>query len=287
MSRVRAWVFTSYAEVKPELKPCMRVLMFAHEECPDTGRMHWQGAVCFKNAKTLKAAKRAVGGNPHMQTMKGTWEHQVAYIKGPFEDGDKKKEENETYECLPDEDAIPRQGKRTDLKKMAEEIMEGKSVDEMCVENPMAFHQYGRTLSRLEDIRNNRKKRNFMTKGIWLWGPTGTGKSWAAHHNYGDDKWVMPKDDHGWCDTYEGQEVVIIDDFRAHLKYDALLTLVDENEHVLSRRGRQPRQFVSKIVVITCSMPPEELYNHRRDMDDIAQLRRRFVVIQMNDVYSD
>lgn len=274
-------MFTSYADEKPELKPAMRVLMFAREECPDTGRMHWQGAVCFKHGKTLKAAKRCVGGNPHMQTMKGTWKHQVAYIKGPFEDGDKKKPENDSYECLPDEDAIPSQGKRTDIKELIDEIMDGKEPDEVLVENPMAYHQYGRTMLRAKALRDNRVKRDFMTQGIWYWGPTGCGKTRKAHDEYGESLYVVPRDG-GWWDMYEGQEAVLFDDFRGHVEYDELLRLVDRYEYTVKRRYVGPRQFISKVVLVTSALPPEEVYHRRNERDSIEQLLRRFTVIQMH-----
>ena len=48
-------------------------------------------------------------------------------------------------------------------------------ADEIVCEDPEQYHQYGRTLHKLEDIALRKKHRTWMTTCDWLWGPTGVG----------------------------------------------------------------------------------------------------------------
>ena len=109
----------------------------------------------------------------------------------------------------------PAQGARADLKELKEEIVSGKrTVDEITMDDPMVYHQYGRTLHRIEDIALRKKFRTEMTKGIWYHGTTLKGKSHLAFANFDPETHYVWKDDNGWQDGYMGQEIVIIDDFR-------------------------------------------------------------------------
>lgn len=156
------------------------------------------------------------------------------------------------------------------------------SVDQIAEEYPMLFHQYGRTLSKLEDIALRKRSRQWMTQGIWYWGPTGVGKSHQAFKDFDPSTHYVWKNDKGWQDGYTGQETVIINDFRGELPYNELLQLVDKWPHTLSRRGREPVPFLAKTVIITSSLPPEDCYRRRAAEDSIEQLNRRFIVKEMD-----
>ena len=56
VSRNRNWVFTEFGEEPPEFD--CKFLAYQREQCPETGRLHWQGYVCFANPMGLKGVKR-------------------------------------------------------------------------------------------------------------------------------------------------------------------------------------------------------------------------------------
>ncbi len=262
--RTRAYALTCWvAPTFNELQ--MSYLIFGHETCPDTGRDHWQTFVRFRNAKTWTAAKKYFDTGDHIQATHGTdWEN-IAYCSKD----DKFEEFGER----------PSQGSRADLMRLRDEIASGTSVDAIALENPNVFHQYGRTLNKLEDLAMRKKFRTEMTKGVWYHGTTGVGKSHKAFENFTPETHYVLPNDNGWWDGYTQQETVIINDFRGWIAYDYLLQIVDKWPLSVKRRGREPIPFMSKTVIITSSLGPEEVYHNREANDSIEQLMRRFEII--------
>lgn len=235
------------------------------KEVGENGTKHLQGKITFKRAYRLTGLKKL--------NSKVHWEKSVAV-------------EDANYCRKIDSEIIidncnRSQGARTDLDEIKKQIMEGKTVDEIVMETPMIYHQYGRTLQKIEDICKRNRRRDFMTEAIWYYGKTGVGKSHKAYE-YCEGKecyeWI---NDGGWWDTYDGQEVVIMNDFRGEIPYNTMLQLVDKWNTKVRRRGREPINFTSKMIIITSSLSPEEVYRNRNAEDKIEQLLRRIKVIEV------
>ena len=106
-------------------------------EVGESGTPHIQGYMYFKNARSWNATKKKME-RWHLEEAKGSADDNIAYCS---KDGN--------YEEL---GKRPRQGERTDLSAIAKEIEGGKRVDEILSENPTIYHQYGRTLNKIEDL---------------------------------------------------------------------------------------------------------------------------------------
>ena len=196
-----------------------------------------------------------------------------------YKKGDKEKPYNPEFR---EHGTFPQQGKRTDLDTLKTKILTGETcTDEILCEQPEMYHQYGRTLDKLEDLRMSKLFRNEMTEGIWYYGPTGVGKSHKAFEGFTPETHYVVVNDGGWWDNYKQQEIVIINDFRGWVPYNELLQMVDKWPYSVRRRGRPPLPFTSKKVIITSSLTPEQVYHHRDDEDDIEQLKRRFKVSKL------
>lgn len=244
--------------------PCVYKLL--GKEVGKNGTPHIQGYLHFKNERSFNATRKLMK-RWHLDGCRGNiWEN-IDYCS-----------KEGKYEEI---GVRPKQGKRTDLDAIKDDIMRGKKVDDIVLEQPMIYHQYGRTLNKIEDLTMRKNYRKEMTKGIWYYGPTGVGKSHIAFEGFTPETHYVLPNDNGWWDAYTQQDTVIINDFRGEIRYNELLNLVDKWPFTVKRRNREPMPFTSKLVIITSSLKPEDVYHNRNDEDKIEQLLRRFDVIEV------
>lgn len=260
------WIFTNY-DLDLDYQKVIEnttadYICYGKEVCPSTKREHHQGWIHFSGARGSVKNVAAALGKCNVRMMKGTID------------------QNDDY-CSKESDLIcfgikPKQGRRSDLDAIKTSIETGKSVDDICMENPNIYHQYARTLSKIEDIVLRKRFRTWMTEGIWIVGSTGSGKSHMAYENYDPVTHYTLPNDKGWWDGYVGQEIVVINEFRGNIIYSELLDLCDKWPKSVPRRGREPVPFLAKKIIITSSMRPKEVYCNLSASDGIEQLLRRF-----------
>lgn len=232
-----------------------------------TGTPHIQGYCRFANPRSIKAFRKHLKDTAWVKPARGD---DFANQKYCSKDGIFAEHGEPVHKC---------QGERTDLKAVYAKIASGVPLDTMILEDPVMYHQYGRTLTKLEDIAMSKRWRTEMTKGVWLWGPTGVGKSHTAFEGYSPETHYNWPPDNGWWDGYQQQDIVVINEFRVgRMSFDELLQLVDKWPHSVKRRGRMPLPFVSKKVIITSSMSPSDVFGDQ-SKDKIEQLLERFEVI--------
>lgn len=273
--RSRCYVFTSFSDAEPCFHNDMKYLLYAPEICPETQRKHWQGYVYYyKEISILQSQNRIGGGKHHHKVSRADLLNaNKEYIIGPYNKNGKVKNFNE--------DAVefgtaPAQGRRNDVEELVSSVFAGTlSCDTIAINDPMKYHQYGRTLDKIEDLRMSKMYRTSMTEGIWIYGPTGVGKSHFAFENFSVDTHYVVPDDNGWWDNYKQQDICIFNDFRGWLRYERMLELMDKYPTDVKRRGRPPLPFMSKLIIITSSLHPAKIYRNRDEEDGIEQLKRR------------
>lgn len=267
----RRFVFTYYpdGDEKYWFPEDMSYCYYGDETCPTTGKRHYQGWFITHNPRSERALCKKF--STWIRIMRGTYKHNWTYCG---KDGK-----------INEFGTKPNQGKRTDLDEIKTKILDRETtVDKITVENPLTYHQYGRTLEKLEDIALQKTWRKEMTKGLWIFGKTGTGKSEAAFDGYHPDKHYLWTDDKGWWDGYTQQEIVIIDEFRGQIPFNVLLRLCDKWPFSVPRRNRKPIPFTSKLIIITSSMKPEDVYHNLNERDSLDQLHRRFEIKRFGDI---
>jgi len=229
---------------------------------------HYQMYVEMKTQSTFKQIQVAIDfeeEKPHIESRRGTQKQAIDYcskedtrVDGPWSHGEKK----------------AGQGERTDVIALHDAVRAKRSFSSMCEEFPqmIKYHRGVRTM--LDSLAPKRQKK---TKCLWLWGPTGTGKSRTA--------WQLCPDAYEkpggtpWWDGYDSEKCVIIDDLRGDtFKFHELLKLLDRYPLKLPVKGGHC-QFCAEIVIITSSMRPDDMYS--RSEEDMAQLMRRIEMVTL------
>jgi len=291
MSRIYSYIFTlnNYSDEEINLiqEGDYAYIIYGKEVGSDNGTPHLQGFVRFESAKTMSAVHKLKGWKrtalkPSEKPLsaidycrKGVQEHsewEEHGVKGPNYGKDADVWERGSF----------KQGARSDLDRLYADVREGKSVDDVAWENPSQYQMCHKALDKLEDIRLRKTRRSVMTEGIWVFGKTGTGKSEFAFSTYDDGQSYCYPYDGGWWDGYKQQDNVIIDEFRGQIMFSELLRMVDKHpNYFVRRRCREPMPFVSKKVIITSSLPPNEVFKNLSYNDKMAQLYRRFKIYEL------
>lgn len=266
--------------------PKFSYLVFGEEVGP-IGTPHLQCYAEFTDKISNKQWEKIMGQSFHMIERNGTPEQASGYCRKGNETIEK--DERPGYEKFHPEGCygqgyvgarwgeLKAPGKRTDVAKRCAQIASGEITAEgVALEDPQFYHQYGRTLHKVEDIMMRKKFRTWMTQGEWYYGEAGIGKSHIAHEDFDPETHYIWKNSK-WQDGYTGQPIVIMNEFRGSwMAYDELLSLVDKWPHYVERRGREPFPFLAEKVIITSVLRPEEAYPNRHEKDSLAQLYRRF-----------
>ena len=168
--RSRAWAVTIWDENPPEFNPdTMSYLLYAPETCPETGKHHFQTYVYWRHAKTMSACIKSldVDTHPNVEAARGSFQSNLNYIRGPYESPDKSKKKPFNPDWA-EHGRQPSQGARADLIALRDEMAAGEtSVEQIIIDKPDIYHQYGRTLHAIDTQLNINKYRDFMTEGIW------------------------------------------------------------------------------------------------------------------------
>lgn len=177
-----------------------------------------------------------------------------------------------------------RQGQRRDIEVIEELIRQGKTPNEI-LEMSLNYTRYENMIKTAYFLKVRREtpiKQNVCT--YWHYGCSGSGKSHTyigLVEKYGRDKVYMVSDyENGFLDNYCSEPVLFLDEFRGHLKYTTLLTMLDGYTTEFHARYRNVLKVWNE-VHITSVKTPYEIYKNlidddeERKIDTYEQLRRR------------
>ncbi len=277
-TKARKWVFTlnkeglsveNYVQNIRDLAEKFQYVGGQLERAPATGRLHIQGVLYLKNARTLAGLKKDIP-TAHLEQMKGTWDEAVAYSKKP--------ETREADFFSVGEE--PRQGKRSDIEGLIEDLKNPqKKLKTVAEDNPGPMLRYFNNALKMRALFSS--KRDFMTELIVYWGPTGSGKSTRLRTLWPDAFYLHPSmitTSSIWWDGYEGEETIAIEEFHANLPIRLLLVLLDQSPLQLQIKGGTVT-CLAKRVVITSNVDPQTWYAASTSSVPhtvLQSLRRRF-----------
>ncbi len=267
-TRSRGWCFTINNPGllgKPTFGSSMAYLVFQLEK-GESGTKHFQGYVYFKSAQTLMNALRFFSRKAHLMVARGTAGQNTKYctkskgrLDGPWLFG-----------------VMPVQGKRNDIHNVMALIRDGVKELQIAKEHPVPWAKYWKAFLRYRTLRT--EDRDFKTRVVVLFGPTGTGKSRFAQ-SFLNSHWKQPGTK--WYDGYTNQSVVVFDDFNTPwMKFDTLKRITDRYPLMVEIKGTCVK-WRPHTLVITSNSHPRQWYSKyfARRPNAYAQLERRIDVL--------
>lgn len=228
----------------------------------ESGTLHVQGYAVSATPKRLGGWKTITGARAHIERAAGTAAQNREYCT---------KEEGREPGIEPWEHGrMPVQGQRNDIEAAVEEIKEGATIGAIIERHPEVFVKYSRGLNQVR--LQYQARRRWKTEVFWFYGATGTGKSLEASERFPEAYYKMPTNK--WWDGYDGDDVVIIDDYRRDLcSFGDLLRLFDRYPLLVESKGGTIN-FLARTIVVTTPKSPRETWEGRSE-EDIKQLLRR------------
>jgi hypothetical protein len=203
------------------------------ERAPSTSRLHLQCYVVLTSKLALSTVVKLFKEyKPHCEVRRGTHKEAVEYcskedtrVQGPW-----------THGTPP-----PGAGFRTDLLSVAQDIENGSLTSENIREEAPAT--YCRNRNGILDLLAHaamKRSRTFRQITTYVYyGEAGVGKSRKAHEE-NPDAYTLETSACGnniWFDGYNGQKVVIVDDYYGWMRFTFLLKFLDGYQLRLPIKG--------------------------------------------------
>ena len=174
-----------------------------------------------------------------------------------------------------------KQGHRSDVDELYQMIKDGASVKDIMEFNFSLWMRNYRAIQIAIDLQYQPRNPALGAPNvIWLYGPTGTGKTRYVYDNH-DFRDIYKVDLSNDWTGYTQQKVVIIDEFQESMfNFRRLLSLLDRYPMRLNTKGSSVH-FNSPIIYITSEHHPRYMFpTTRADSDDLQQLLRRLQKIE-------
>ncbi len=243
---------------------------------------HFQGFIQFSKRLRRSNVKRLPGlKGAHLEAARGNDTQNHHYCTKPHEGCNCKhckdcpQPLNGPYEFG---ERVPRgggQGHRSDADRVQHAILSGDTQVELYDNHFAYMTRYGNGAMTYKRLKAT--ERNWPMQILTFYGVTGTGKTHRAYELFGKNIYRVnsAKSSQTYWDDYEGEETVLIDEFYGnYFPLGTFLQLLDRYPVVVPVHGGAGHNFVSKRIVITSNVPPDQWYTGAAPAKHDAMMRR-------------
>lgn len=254
--RSKDWIGTSYRD-SFQLPSNLGYGVYQWEKCPKTDRIHAQFFLRFIERKRFSQIRKLLPGD-HVEVAHDPDAARAYCVKESTRH--RLGEEIGVWDCS----ALPITG-----------LLKKRKVKEVLEARPTLWRSVG-VMSQIRAMV--RECRDHLTEGWFLTGRTGTGKTRTSNlisKYLGDCFW---QDGSQWWNGYDGETLVVIDEYRGQFPVNFLLRLLDRTPFMVPIKGGYS-QFTSKVVIFCSNLG---LDNICKDLDCLSKdaVKRRFQVIK-------
>lgn len=238
-------------------------------EVGESGTPHLQGYIVFKNPRHFGSLKSLMP-RAHIEVAKGDADSNFKYCskEGNFvEDGERPAGTKERT-C--------KAGQAN--KKRCSDFIEaaGRGDFEACRQQPDLWTRYDKFAEREYKRKRSEPSSNpHLVRNFWVYGPTGTGKSYSARLVGAKLGWrtYIKEPQDKWWDGYDGQELVVIDDFdKYQVKQGGdMKRWLDIYPFQAQTKGGM-QLIRPKCIIVTSNYEPDEIWT---DEQTLAPIHRR------------
>lgn len=266
--RVRNWVFTLN---NPTEESTAELLTLAQQstylvvgrEKAASGTPHLQGYVVLKKKTRLGGLRKLFSRSPHFEAARGSHEEASDYCK---KDGDFTE-----YGVLPKDPGVT--GKEMEQERWDQARLSAQAGDFDAIPSDI-YLRYYRTIKEVakDHLKAPPNLEGEEIKMEWWYGDSGTGKSRKARETYPQAYLKMCNK---WWDGYQGQEVVLIEDFdRCHSVLGHHLKIWADRYAFLAETKGGAIAIRPKLIVVTTNYSLESIFGD--EPMTLEPLLRRF-----------
>lgn len=259
------------------------------DEIGEQGTYHTHVYVAFSSAVRFSSLMKKFEGS-HFEMARGTSEQNRDYV---FKDGKWRNSEKGVtnladthieYGVMP----VERQGKRNDLDDLYDMIKSGMSNHDIVECNP----SYMINLDKIDRCRQILVENEFKNKWrdlqvTYCYGDTGTGKTRSVMDSYGYNNVYRVTDYFHPFDSYDGEDVIVFEEFRSSLRLGDMLKYLDGYPLKLPSRYFNKVACYTKVFILSNISLDEQYEDIQRNeyRSWLAFLRRIHYVEEYTDGY--
>ena len=232
----------------------------------EDGTRHFQGFLYREDAIRFSTLQKAFDGAAHLEMAKGSCQQNLDYVTkgGKWKNSEKQQTTVQDTFFQFGEMPIERQGARNDLADVYSMIKAGCTNSEILKEMPNMITQ----IDKLDKARQAILRDEYKT--VWrelevhyLWGASRTGKTRSVLEKYGYANCYRVTDYQHPFDSYEGQKVLVFDEFRSQIDIAPMLIYLEGYPLELPARFSNRTACYDTVYIIS-NIPLEQQYRDKQ-----------------------